>query len=132
MVQASTSGAYDFHDFDPQNRWCWKRLRWVLARLDTDNQLQSLLLQHHHWVNIFTNSTLDETSFDTAKGNATELLREFLETRFPWDRDKYAGLAGGTLADAIDQFREAYGYPGDPRYEAMLADMMDAFKKLKE
>ncbi len=130
MVQAAASGAMDFARMDPRDRWWWRRLRWALYATNKQNLLAGLETQHRHWVTMFANASLDTESFTNARDQAQEILTKILKARFPWIADEFA--ATGETESLISEFREMYGYPGDPRYEAMLADMMAAFKRLEE
>jgi hypothetical protein len=130
MVQAATTGAMDFARMDPRDRWWWRKLRWTLHELHSENQVAGLETQHRHWVTLFANASLDADSFDNTKKQAQEILNKILKLRFPWLGDELA--ATGAQESLVSQFREAYGYPGDPRYESMLADMMAAFKTLED
>lgn len=98
--------------------------------MDRQNLLAGLETQHCHWVTLFANASLDRESFSNTKERAQEVLDKILKARFPWIADKFT--ATGETESLVSEFREMYGYPGDPRYEAMLVDMMAAFKKLEE
>ena len=98
--------------------------------VNNQNVLAGLDAQHRHWVTMFANASLDSDSFANTKEQAQEILNNILNTLFPWaEEDLTAENAKESL---VSQFREMYGYPGDPRYETMLADMMAAFKKLED
>ena len=94
--------------------------------------LAAVETQHQHWVTTFANSGLDDDSFATSRDNAKVLLQQLLMARFPWDKEKYESQKLGTTDEAVAEFREAYGYPGDPRYEAMVARMLEQFDELDE
>lgn len=130
MVQAAASGAMDFARMNPRDKWWWRRLRWALYAVDRQNLLAGLETQHRHWATLFANASLDAESFSNTKERAQELLTKILKARFPWITDEFTTT--GETTSLVSEFREMYGYPGDPRYEAMLVDMMAAFKKLEE
>lgn len=131
MVQASVTGAIDFAQMQPRDTWWWRKLRWTLEAMTRENVIASLAAQHQHWVGIFSNAALDAESFTNAKENAQQLLRSLLQARAPWDKDAIASDID-TATDLVSDFREMYGYPGEPRYEKMLADMLAAFAKLRK
>jgi hypothetical protein len=120
----------DFTRTDPRDKWWWRKLRWTLETMNNQNLLGALETQHRHWVTLFANASLDGNSFSNTKEHAQEYLEKVLKTRFPWVKGAISTGAQSTEA-LVSEFRELYGYPGDPRYEQMLADMMAAFKRLE-
>ena len=123
------TGAMDFTRMDPRDRWWWKKLKWVLGAVNNRNLLAGLEVQHRHWITLFSNSALDEDSFKSTKENAQEILDRILKLRYPWTGDETAQSSANE--DLVSQFREIYGYPGEPRYAAMLEDMLAAFRTLE-
>jgi len=130
MARAATRRCFDFERFDPRDRWHWKKLRWILEELDAENAIAAVEAQHRHWITTFANASLDDDSFGASRDNAKLLMQQLLIARFPWDREKYENQKLGTADEAIEEFRESYGYPGDPEYEAMLEKMLEQLDKL--
>jgi len=131
MVAAAASGAIDFTKMDPRDKLWWRKLQWIIRSVRTQNQLAALETQHNHWVTMFANASLDSNSFANTKQAAQSLLDAILDLRFPEEATGRRRHTGSTQ-DVINEFRETYGYPGEPRYEKMLADMMAAFKQLED
>lgn len=131
MVQAAVTGAMDFTRMDPRDRWWWRKLRWTLHAVNRRNLIEALETQHHHWITLFSNSSLTADSFSDTKGRAYDILNRILKARYPWAGDTVT-VATNTQEGLVKQFRELYGYPGEERYETMLTNMMDAFKRLEE
>jgi len=129
MAQAAVTGAMDFARMDPRDKWWWRKLRWVLELINRRNVAQMLEVQHRHWVTLFSNASLDDSSFSSTKEQAQGALNRLMHTIFPWIEEDAVQASGAE--SIVSEFRELYGYPGDPRYEQMLADMMAAFKQLE-
>lgn len=131
MVRASVTGAINFAAADLNDRYWWRKLRWTLNSLQKEEDFQLDECQHRHWVTIFANSSLDDEGFTTSKANAQHYLTKLLSARYP----EYAALMkqaahAETRDGALEAYRERFGYPGDPRYEKMLQDTLEAFREL--
>jgi hypothetical protein len=130
MVQAAVTGALDFTRTDPKSRRWWQRLRWVLLTLHNKTKLEYYQAQHRHWVTEFANSSLDNGSFSATKAAADDYLNRITKLLLPWESDNLQQSGGAE--NLVNEFREMYGYPGDPRYEQMLQETLAAFKQLSE
>lgn len=132
MLRAATLGVFDFAQFDPWDAWHWKRLRLVLDEISRRNNQEALLAQQTHWVALMSNPRLEEESWEGIKMAAQDTLTQILQGYYPW-REKEIGEAGAkTSRDrAVDQFREQYGRPGEPRYDQMVAELGAYFAKGK-
>jgi hypothetical protein len=130
MVQAAVTGALDFTRTEPKARWWWQQLRWVLQTLHNNTKLAYYQAQHRHWVTEFSNASLDNGSFSATKTAADDYLNRITELLLPWESDSLKQTGGAE--SLVSEFRETYGYPGDPRYEQMLQDALAAFRKLSE
>ena len=130
MVRASTTGMIDFSQFDPWDSWWWRRTQWILDELETQQTAKVAELQHNHWVTMASHSGLTEDSFDNAKTNAGQSFNRFLRATYPWLKDQLAEESSKTANEAIlAHYREEFGQPGDPQYEAMISSLKDVFAK---
>lgn len=133
MVRAAATGAMNFADADPRDKYWWRKLRWTVDAISKEDDYKLVEAQHRHWVTIFANSSLDDDGFNTAKANAQDYLSRLIIARYPEYKDTLARAARAqTREGALEAYREKFGYPGDPRYEAMLQKTLGAFKKLRE
>jgi len=133
MVKAAARGAVDFANADMRDRWWWRRTRWILQDLEREAEQQALTAQHIHWITSFANARLDDNSFSVTQENARDALGSLMSAYFPWRREEFESAAkAGTMEQALEDYREEFGYPGDPRYEAMLQETLDAFKALED
>jgi hypothetical protein len=133
MIKAAATGAVDYSHADPQDKYWWRRLRWITDAMAAEDDYRLIEAQHRHWVTIFANGQLDANSFDNAKANAQHYLTQLIGFRYPEYAKKLEQEAfRGSREGALQAFREEFGYPGDPRYEKMLEETMEAFKKLAE
>ena len=127
MVRAANQGVLDYSKFDPFNPWWWKRFYWLLGELRAQQHRETTIASHLHWVTLASHSNLTPESFETAKKNAGDYLRELLHAYYPWVEIKSEKTDQASLEQ---EFRDAYGYPGDPRYEKMVADAKRVLRKL--
>lgn len=133
MVKASATGAIDFANADLQDKYWWRKLRWTVQHLQEEEDYNITEARHRHWITACANSTLTDDSFATAKANAQEYLNKLITIRYPEYAEHLKNQARAqTREGALEAYREKFGYPGDPRYEAMVKRTMDAFKKLHE
>lgn len=130
MVRAATSGMIDFGTFDPRDKWCWKRLNWVLAELETQQTLRIAEIEHRHWVTLAASNRLTNESFDNVKTHATAAMNRVLKATYPWNADKIgeAGLQT-EREDAVKTYQAVFGKPGDPRYEALIDTLLRESKQ---
>lgn len=121
MLRAAVSGAFDFHRFDPNDRWSLRHLRWVLQTIESQAINRAAAAKHLHWVILASHGNLTESSFATAQKNATTTLHATLVGETPWLAEQLAKLASGdSQQELIAQYYETFGRPGDARYEAMI------------
>lgn len=132
MVRAATTGVIDFTQFDPWDLWWWKRTQWALDELETQLQGEVAKVQHAHWVTLASHGRLEPASFETTMLNARQALDEYMTAMYPWLADTIAGNAAQNSNEALmTQYREEFGSPGEPRYEAMIAGLKSVFRKGK-
>lgn len=133
MVRASATGAIDFARSDLKNKLWWRKLRWTLSALSKEDDYRLLEAQHLHWVTIFSNSDLDDDSFERSKANAQDNLNKLIALRYPQYAEQLRKQTfANTREGALAAYREKFGYPGDPRYEAMVKRTMEAFQRAAE
>lgn len=129
MVRAATIGAIDFAKFDPRDRREWQRLDLILQELHRQDRKEVTKAKHLHWSNLLTVPGLNDETWEDAKNKNAEYLSEIISLYYPWLRDEMASQGGGRDA-ALAEFREIYGYPGDPQYEEMLQQQAEAWRKI--
>ena len=130
MVRASTLGLINFAQFDPMDGWWWKKLYWTIDELATTQNREAITLQHRHWSAFLGSPKLSSEGFDTAKTNSSAALNRFLKNIYPWLADEI-GETGtqGERQQAVAQFTEEFGKPGERRYEEMVSTLSKFFAK---
>lgn len=123
MTRALVRGAFDFKEFDPNDRWSLRKLRWVIDTLEKDALSQALTARHLHWVILASHGNLSDESFKTTQQNAAEGLQALFASATPWLADKILKPVADTGSDAISKYIAEYGQPGDPRFDAMVATL---------
>jgi hypothetical protein len=133
MVKASATGAIDFAHSDLRDMYWWRKLRWTIDAISREDDYRLTEAQHRHWVTVFANSSLDADGFELAKANAQDYLHKLIIARYPEFASQLAmANRAASREGVVEEFRERFGYPGDPRYEAMLLRTLDAFRQLRE
>ncbi len=124
-------GVLDLRGFDPEDGQWWQRLRWATAHVEADCQLMFQQALHRHWL-----ARLVADGAETALTQAGAALAEILALTRPWLRDslpKTAADAGPETADdsrTVAEYHRQVGRPGEPQYEAMVANLDRLFDKL--
>lgn len=130
MVRAQVTGAIDFERFDPNDKWWWRKLTFILKELDTQDSKDIAKINHHHWTAMATVPDLDPEQWEEAKLNASEYLAEVTGLYYPWMKEELSERRN-SRDDAVEEFREIWGYPGEPQYEQMLLDNAETWRKIK-
>jgi len=125
MIRAAATGVIDFTQFDPTSAWWWKRMYMLLGELVAQQHREINLAVHTHWVTLASHSRLSPESFTSTQQHANNALQTLLDSYYPWLENQKTGDPNKVLMDA---FRQQYGYPGDPRYEKMLAEAAAALR----
>lgn len=127
MVRLATSGRYDFKQHDPEDRWKIRQLRWMCETLLAEQDREVAKVDHQHWLSIATQAAIQQQT-DTAvnaRQHAAQAYFRILRATLPWESDRIgADATQETTEAAVSAYREAYGGPGDPRYEKMVAELM--------
>lgn len=130
MVRASTTGAINFAQFDPRNKFWWRRLDLILAELHREDLKKVATIQHQHWLGMSVAATTPELRAE-ARGNAASYMTDIVGHYFPWMKGELAKIKNPTDS-AMEEFRDMYGYPGEERYEKMLQEQLDQWKQIGE
>lgn len=132
MVRAAATGAIDFAKADLDDKWWWRRLGWILDELETSGLRQVYAARHMHYITTHSNASLNEESFDKTAEFAAENLQRMTVSLFPWLEEELAKAPTSHIDEAVSWFREEYGEPSDPRYQAMLATIDELFSRKKD
>jgi hypothetical protein len=132
MVRAATEGAVDFSTFDPNNKYCWRKLQFVLKELHSKDLKKTAELQHDHWTTLLSVDALEEEQWEEARVNAYNSMSTLMTLYFPWLEDHLETTATTGAAGLEAEFRELYGYPGEERYEQMLKESAEAWRKINQ
>lgn len=124
MVRAATSGAFNFRQFDPRDRWQQQRLRLVLLDLERQQQQTLAATELQFWLSrqIIPNLTAD--GFQLATDNAHNALITHVCTIYPHLRDAFGESGLQTARDAaVSAYQQEIGTPGTPEYEAKIDEI---------
>ncbi len=133
MVRAATSGMIEFSNFDPWDVWWWRKLDWTLTELANQMDREVVTARHNHWVTMSSHGRLTQESFDEAKASAGKAFNRLLALTYPWDADKIGEEGTKTARDeAVSQYHEIFGRPGEERYEKMVDELYAAMKQGKQ
>lgn len=128
MVRAATTGAIDFTQADPFDAWWWRRLHWTLEEIEQQHRRHILGAQHMHWVTLLSSGNLKQEGMETAWKNALSMLNRLTGSHFPWFQDQLEADGRSGNETLLEEYRAEFGYPGEPRYEAMVAKLLAQMK----
>ena len=129
MVRAAVTGAVDFAQYDPDDYRWWAGMWLRIRELQRQHEQAVAAARHSHWITLASHGNLEAASFQNALENANEALQQLSRAHYPW-LDETAGA--GSRDEAVEEFRKAWGYPGDPQYEAMVAHDLAVLRALDE
>jgi len=127
MVRAATTGAIDFTRFDSNDKWWWQKLKFVLEDLYNHDLKSTATLRHRHWSTILLADGLAPEAREAARVNIGETLIEVLSLYQPWLKEAFNK---SETEDFETSYRNIHGYPGEERYEKMLAENAEAWRKI--
>ncbi len=125
MIQASACKAFDFHADDFLSRNWWRRLRWTLDQIESNNVLNLYQKQH-----LQHTAALDYQAGDTFKHHweeANKLLTKTYNLCFPW-KQKAGASKNQEIADLIKVWEKSYGSMKDPKVRDKMNDIAKAMR----
>jgi hypothetical protein len=126
ITQAHTAGYIDCAKFDPFDTWHLKSLQLVLQRLEDERQQKIQDTNFRYYTAMAGSPWLASADDCFEKANAARLA--FIESLSPHSTKP-------DTAKAVDGIAETYkaiiGSPGEPYYEAMIAELLNPAKKAK-
>jgi len=132
MLRADVSGAFDFSRFDPWDFWAWRKLRWVLKEVGDRDDRDLMQRQAMYWATLAANPRVKEEAYETFRGNAGSALNKVLRLSYPWFAEQIGEVGAQTAREqAVADYHEMVGRPGEPRYEAMVDALTKEFARGK-
>lgn len=132
IVRAVTRGLIDLSSFDPWDSWHWRRLAWTLRELQSNETREVHQYEFQYWLTRATDNKLDPSFKEEVVANAKNGLNQLLVDVYPWLADQIGEAGAKTQRETlIEQYREMFGQPGDPEYEAMIEETKKVFEQLK-
>lgn len=116
MVRAAASGAIDFAEADPRDRWWWTRTNLILEELARRDRLELLKSHGTHWAGLLANSRIE---LEAAQAGSREVVTDILKNLLPW-QSAYHGSQ-----DMIDAWHAEYGDPNSPENLAMIEQAIE-------
>lgn len=129
MVRAAAAGVLDFRQADPFDNWWQRKLHWILEELDNQDYRKVLEIQHRHHITLMGNN-LDDEGWDKAYSQARSTLSKILQYTFPWHKEKFSSPVQSERETALAEYRAEWGRPGEPKYDAMVANLDELFKNM--
>ena len=121
MTRAAVTGAIDFAKADPFDKHWWRRLYWVMETIENEHRTRVLTLSQQHWSATRLINNLEPESYENARDQAHALLLRVMGCHYPWMRDELSrDSSHDERQDILDVYREEFGQPGDPKYDAMV------------
>ncbi len=122
MLQAGTSGAFDFASFNPHEERSWLRLHLILDEVQKQNELRLYDMLHRQIVSQLSNTALKQESLDSAWSSALEVYNYVKQIRFPWqiDEKQDSDKPKHKFGEVRDAWSTAFGDLDDPKIKAQI------------
>lgn len=120
MVRAAASGAIDFAQADPNDRWWWKRLNFILDEVGRRDRLEWLQANARHYAGLLANGKLENEAFQKTQEASMELVGSVYTLLFPWQSDV------SLQQDLVDMWTSEYGDINSPETKAMIDAAIEA------
>ena len=85
--------------------------------------------QHRHSLLLATDGRLENPFRQEMRQLAVETWQQALASLYPWNKAQAVGSRAGNL---VEQFHAEWGYPGEPKYEAMKAHDLELLGRMGE
>ncbi len=121
MVQAAADGRIDFEAADFRDRRWWIRTRWQLDRMEDENVLKVVNLQHEQNLAVLSGGAVEQT-FEHHWKSANENVTSVYELYFPWLINEKEKRRTSEAEKLRQMWIDAYGDPKDPKVKAKLED----------
>ena len=118
MIQAAATGAVDFREADPDDRWWWARLVVVLEYLERQCEARVLEAKHRHDVRLLDNylSPADFQIYWDRSDTTIKLINNQLR---PWLQETIQTTK--TIMKRLEtQWQRAFGNQDDPETTAEI------------
>lgn len=117
----------DFSQFDPYDSWAWRRLKLVIQHLETKHLQQTRDIDFRYYTAMAGSTKLSDASATLCIEQAANTRKLLTQAHKPWLPPE---IDAATAKESIaDKHRRLFGSPGEPRYEAMVAELKAAAKR---
>jgi hypothetical protein len=125
---------YPLERIDPDNPHDCRKLL-ALIDLEADRlRYDVLLAEHQNSLALLLANVINRSVDDATVDNVVESIRDLKRNRFPWLADQLGAestASGGQSREAaVAAYHAEYGYPGEERWEKMVAETSDAIERI--
>lgn len=133
LVYASNTGKLDLSNYDPRNDTDFLRVRWALRSIDLEKTAEIVSMRHKHQCALLASSKISTESWDELQKQAINSFDEFKYFSCPWDHEKPAvKQTEEEHNDIISAYERAFGKPGTPEHDALIAETNELLKLTPE
>ena len=131
ILRIAARGMFNCSEFDPFDTWSRRRLHLLIKAADDELTLQAARDRHQHWLSHSAAARSAEAAA-AAIEHAAAAFSDVLRSMYPWYADILGENSAGNSTQAIEEAHAAaFGKPGEPRYEAMVDNVLQALKRGK-
>lgn len=120
------AGHINFAEFDPFDGWAWKKLRLVMQELEDVHFREVEAVNFHYYTRMSASVWVSKESGAACVQEAADARRRLRAAWLPWVPVENDGADNASLAD---RHKQMFGSPGEPRYEAMIAELLNDDRK---
>lgn len=133
LVRAVSRGALNLTNYDPQNALDKLRIRWILQDLDYEITAKIVEGRHRHQCAMLGSDKIDTQAWDNLQKQAINSFDELRYFICPWDHKKPSQEQGtDDASDIIAAYERAFGKPGTPEHDALIAETNELLKLTPE
>lgn len=128
-MQAHAEKHIDFSKFDPYDTWAWRRLRLIIQHLEAAHLQQTQDVDFRYYIAMAGSPHIAEASWQQCISQAAVKRKALLQAYRPWLPPEPVENQAAATQTIAERHRALFGAPGEPRYEAMVAELKAAAKR---
>lgn len=128
-MQAHAEKHIDFSKFDPYDTWAWRRLRLIIQHLETVHLQQTRDVDFRYYIAMAGSPHIAEESWQECIRQAAVTRKALINAYRPWLPPEPTENQTTATQSIAERHRALFGLPGEPRYEAMVAELKAAAKR---
>lgn len=133
LVRAVSTGQLDLTHYDPADIRQKLKVNWILRDVDMRTVAEMVKVRHAHNCTILTSPKISNESWEELQKQAIKTFDDFKYYSCPWDQPKPDATPAADDNDSIiAAYERAFGKPGTPEHDALIAETNELLKLTPE